>query len=469
MDNGSSTFDITVIGRKGLFDGKTGEDSCPFGGNHLDENLLKIMQDALKEQNFKLSVNSLPLKLELRRYKEAYYGNDGTGKHKKIYSMEVVLHNGDIGFFSFPIDKNSMKMALEKVPDKKNKKSWIENCTDVYESFYQKMLPLFTKEGSDIEHSKVPNRVILSGGASVMPEVKLIAEKVFGQTPKLTFFPNYTVSKGLAYILGCEVLKFQYLNDLLKTLDEQIVPSADSLRKEIVSAGVAEDWQVFETAITNWADAEEDQSIQDFHTFHEEVFDHNLNPPVQNGSKNWYENNNLQTKINKMLQDKFESMFPNFVYDFDYNLPPMTFESLKGVIVTIIRYLVFFFGWMTANEDGELVLTRESFLRKRNRVWRCEAKNRFLNLKESIINGDTRTIYYDGRGLIGGIHDWFFGRNGTAVSYKGLEKMYRDEFTDAVVIGIRKEILDLLKDRMKEHVERITPYFNMSAKFDTEN
>ena len=47
--------------------------------------------------------------------------------------------------------------------------------------------------------------------------------------------------------------------------------------------------------------------------------------------------------------------------------------------------------------------------------------------------------------------------------------MYRDEFTDAVVIGIRKEILDLLKDRMKEHVERITPYFNMSAKFDTEN
>lgn len=479
LDNGSSTFDITVINRKGLMEGGTGEDSFQFGGNLLDENLLRLMWDDFYEQHSECKPHTPHgHKLGLRICKERYYGEDGTEHNSNFYPLQFDLPSGKTKKFPFPVDEETMSRALNEVQtvafhaghsvgsvtaiNRITPKSWLASCEEVYRSFYKKMLPLFKKNGSDTNHPGVPHHVVLSGGVSVMPEVQKVAEKVFGQKPKLTGFPNYTVSRGLAYILGCEILKAQYLKDLLRTLDNDILPNASSLRTQIISAGVDEDWNTFKKAIENWADTYIEKSIKDFDAFHSEVFNRDLSRPVQKGAENWYNANNMQTKINQMLRQKFQAMFPQFVADFNYPLPPMHFDALSGVVVYITINYSFFFGWMTANEDDKSILSDSSLTEKRDRTWRQEAKNIFLDLKDEICDGGSKKIKYDGKGFFGGLHDFIFGRNGTTVSYKGLKNMYGEELTYEKVTNIRKQILGILKERMKEHVERITPYFNMS-------
>lgn len=483
LDNGSSTFDITVIGRKGLFEGRTGEDSFQFGGNNLDENLLQMMWKEFHKQfpqgNPQYEHGH---KLALREFKELHYGENGTDNKGVFYSFYVDLPNNKKKIFTFAINEETMNTALNKEPvaafhvgesigdlmpftNLSETKSWLACCEEIYTKFYKKILPRFTEKGSDGNPSKVLSHIILSGGVSVMPEVKQVAGKVFGKEPELTVFPNYTVSRGLAYILGCEVQKAQYLSDLLRKLDRDILPSAYSLRTQIISAGVDEDWNTFEKAIENWANTYIEKSIKDFGTFHSEVFNRDLSRPVQKGAENWYNANNTQTRINQMLREKFQAMFPQFVADFNYPLPPMDFNALNGVVVYIRIDYCFFFGWMTANEDDNRILPDSSLTEKRDRAWRQEAKNIFLDLKNEICDGGSKKIKYDGKGFFGGLHDFFFGRNGTTVSYKGLKNMYGEELTDEKVTNIRKQILGILKERMKEHVERITPYFNMSARF----
>lgn len=482
LDNGSSTFDVTAIQLNGLAQGGAGEDSFQFGGNQLDNNLLELLRRELEKRYPGVEFASIHgHKLGLRISKEEHYGEYGDASQVVVYSATlsgVKNKKGKPQKLELRIDEDTMEQALNDMPVtvfhyekaigsmiKKRRiacDSWLSACRTVYESFYKKLSPLFTKAG-DSAHPTIPDRVILSGGVSVMPELQELVKEVFGVNPVITNLPNYSVSQGLAYTLGCEVQKAIYLQQLLDWL-KSALPGAESLRSSIIGAGVDEDWDAMRKATENWANATQDCSIADWSAYHDKVFNSNLALPVQEGARRWYRDNNVESVVSEKLQAQFKQMFPEYADAFQYTLPSLHFESLNGVVVTINWNWTYFFGALTAEADKHAILSDSSLHRTRSRSWRQTALQKFLSLKESIRTGGTQSIYYSRTGFLGGVADALFGRPHTDASYPGLASMYSEKISTNVAAGIREEIYALLAEQMKEYVELITPYFNMTSR-----
>lgn len=482
LDNGSSTFDVTVISRIGLPENGVGEDSYQFGGNRLDENLLSIMQSRMSAACPGMAPKyAHGHKLGIRIKKQEYYGLDGLLQQPSSYFVTLdgpPDSKGRPPRFEFRIDESTMDEALEQIPavafhfetaagDMVLKRplkcgSWLDACRKIYQSFYQKMTPLFTRSG-DAQHPKIPDRLILTGGVSVMPEVQKLAAEVFGVPPTVTERPNFSVSEGLAYVLGCEVRKAQYLQDLLDRL-ESLLPGAESLRETIALTGAEIEWDAYRRSLEDWAKAPGLRSIDDWYqTDYRKHFDPNLGAAVQNGAKNWYDAHKIAQAVNEMLQRKFNEMFGDFAGVFQYQLAQLDFSALQGVVVTIRTDYEFLFGQLTLNEEAQFVLSTASRQAKRDQAWRRNALQHILTLETKVKNGGTNTYHYTAqkRGFFGGLKNV---PRSVDCSYAGLAAMYRKDITETVAQKIRQEIRAMLAGQMKEYVELITPYFNMTAR-----
>lgn len=481
LDNGSSTFDITVVGTNGI--PENGEDSYQFGGNQIDENLLYLMWKRLEEQypGRTLAVEH-GHKLGLRMAKEIYYGIDGNLRNPFPY---MAILNGEPDSkgrspkLKFEIDDDLMEEALNEIPItmfhfaastgamiKKQKiicDSWLDGCRKIYQAFYDEMKQFFILPGADPDHPVVPHRIILSGGVSVMPEVRALVKEVFGVDPVVTDRPNYAVSEGLSYVLSSEVRKGQYLRELLSEIPGKL-PDANSLKEAIISAGVEEDWNTIKVSLQKWSGEPSPLSIEDWITrFYRREFNTNLALPVQRGVEQWFQKGPVEAKITKLLQEKFEKVFPEYVDEFHYTLPQLDFSALQGVQVTINAGTDFLFGPMTAAESSGTVLSVDSTKMKRDKSWRLKAYQNVLTMEHKVRNGGSNTCtytYIKHRPIIGSKQV----TASTSVDYPGLDSMYRTRLTDTVVQGIRGEVLALLKEPLKEYVELITPYFNMTAR-----
>ncbi len=480
LDNGSSTFDITVVGTHGIPEG--GEDSFQFGGNLLDENLLKLLWKELREQyGNREPVSYHGHKLGLRIAKENYYGMDGQLQLTAPYTITLrgeADKNGKKPRLTFFVDDRVMDQAINQIPVtayhfekamgsmilKKpvSCDSWLEGCRTVYQSFYDEMKKFFVLKGNDPAHPVIPHRIIMSGGVSVMPEVRQLVKEVFGVEPVLTDHPNYCVSEGLAYVLISEVRKGQYLRDVMKQVREKL-PGAVSLKESVIRAGVHEDWETFKQSMKKWADKEELLSVKDWYMdYYKKEFNENLNLPVLQGAKAWFQEQNVEEIITGLLREKFNAIFPGYADDFRFDMPAIDFSALKGVCVTIESAAALVFGQMTANECSNAVFSMESYEKKRSKAWRSEGYENLLHLEQTIRGGGSLnvTYTYTKKGLLGTKQ-----KTGVkTVSYKGLDQMYRDGLTDRVTEGIRNDVLALLEEPLKEYVETITPYFNMTAR-----
>lgn len=482
LDNGSSTFDITVISRDGIPEG--GEDSFQFGGNLIDENLSDQMLQQAEAENIVLSARH-GHKLGLRFNKEYYYGPDGTGCTESIYGANAegdADSRGRLPKFRFPIGDDTIEYALCRMPvyvyhyedpegDMIQKKrirceSWLDGCREVYRSFYKKMSRFFQTKG-DAAHPVVPDRIIMSGGVSVMPEVQAVVKEVFGVQPAITERPNYAVSEGLAYVLGCEVRKANYLKNCQEAVcSTDYAPSSEILLDKIAKCGAQSSWEVYEKSIKRWAESDEDTSLKswcenEFAKDWEEMMRYNLNTPVLNGAVRWYEDSNIEEKVSRKLQDEFKAMFPDYADDFHYSLPKINFSSLNGVTVWVNRDNAFLFGMMTGEEDKEYILSDESYECRRSKAWRQEACSKLLALSDKVRSGGSYDISYSALRVV-------FFREKTVqkkqtLKFAGFEESFRRDLKDKID-GIREEVLDLLKEQMKEYVEMITPYFVMTAK-----
>lgn len=481
LDNGSSTFDITVVGVNGI--PENGEDSYQFGGNLIDENLLTLMWKRLaeKEPGMKLFTEH-GHKLGLRIAKETYYGMDGD---LRIPAPYMATLNGKTDAkgrkprLRFEINDEVMDEALGGMAVtafhfsgaagsmiKKQKlvcNSWLDGCRKIYQAFYDEMKQFFVLPG-DAEHPVVPHRIILSGGVSVMPEVRELVRDVFGVEPVLTDHPNYSVSEGLAYVLVSEVRKGQFLREILSELPQKL-PGKDSLRESIIKAGIDEDWIAHKDSLKEWSqDSSAMYSIREWYdNFFLEKFNRNLDLPVQKGAEAWFEKMGIETIITTLLQKKFETIFPEYTDEFHYSLPAMKFSALRGIVVNIQTKYAFLFGALTSNEELGAILSDASYNIKRNHTWRAKAYQNVLQMENKIKKGGSNEYsyrYMRNRLLFGPVQD----TGKTTVTYEGLDSMYRKELTDSVVQGIRDEILLLLEKPMQEYVELITPYFNMTAR-----
>ena len=475
LDNGSSTFDITVINPSS--GGVVGEASYQFGGNQLDENLLTLFYKAIEAKYPGAEpVTKHGHKLGLRQRKESYYGLEGTATSPQIY--QVVLNNEQNTLFDCNVDQGFMQKALGKTevsifhfergingepertsPVKCN--SWLDGCKAVYSSFYQEMQLLFHTQG-DFKHPKVPDRIILSGGVSIMPEVQHAVEEVFGVTPSMTDRPNYSVSTGLGYILGTEVRKRQLLNALIQRMNEEL-PGADTVLAAIGDAGEDEEWNAFKNAMEEWAGIQGNSSYECSYEYvvnrwQNHYFNNNLNMSIQRGAERWYKDQSIEERLTNMLRESFNQLFPEYSQQFNADLSNISFSGLGELKVTIIFNGPIFTGDRTITESRSA---------PRNQQTRQQYYQQFLANEQLIRKGGSKSFTYTeevprrwpftGTRLVTKVQN---------IEYPGIRSMYINDnaATLAVAESTRKDILKRLEAPLEDFVESITPYFNMTAR-----
>lgn len=465
LDSGSSTFDVTVVGPNGV----VGEDSYQFGGNQLDENLLALLRSSVAAYSPGAELESEHgHKLALRILKEGYYGIKGTGQMKRLYTPDLKnVNQSDMDEeFEFRIDKKTMKKALEEMPVRAFRfekglngmlrktqpvtyKSWLGACEAIYSSFYEKMKGHFTKQG-DEHHPFVPDRIILSGGVSVMPEVQEAVKRAFGVEPTISPRPNYSVSQGLGYVLGTEIRKKQLLNELLQTLKRDL-PDARTVLNAVCDAGEKIEWDTFDRIMKAWADGNGSKPVRDLDKLWDNEFNKALQERFKKGAQLWYNSNQIESKINSTLRHSFESLFPDYAKSFSYQLPVIDFSGLKSVVVTISLNYKFFTG-IYIEDDYELDMPRDAQVRRKS-------YQHFLSIKEKVLKGGSIYLTHSRSGIIGVI----FGNRTTEVKYPGIRSYYERDITMKVAEDTRSDILEVLEKPLADFVEKITPYFNMTA------
>lgn len=469
LDSGSSTFDITVVGPNGV----VGEDSYQFGGNQLDENLLELLKRSVEAYSPGAELETEHgHKLALRILKEDYYGIRGTGRMPQLYipDLKNVKSNGLEQEFEFRVDRRTMQKALEEMPvrafrfekglsGKSRKmppqtyKSWINACEEIYSYFYNKMSGYFTKPG-DEGHTVVPDRIILSGGVSVMPEVQAAVKRVFGVQPTISPRPNYSVSLGLGYVLGTEVRKKQLLNELLQTLERNL-PTSQTVLNALYEVGEEIEWNTFDRTMKDWARGQGSRSVADLKPIWDENFEYALDERFKRGAERWYEKNKIENRIDTMLKSSFEKLFPDYTQTFSYRLPKIDFSGMKNMVITVTLDYTFFTGLHT---------TDDTFGVLRDYQVRQQCYQHFLHIKEKILKGGsiyvTHTVPVE-RGLI--FKRTEYENRRTEFKYPGIRSFYEKEITMKVADETRKDILKVLEKPLADFVERITPYFNMTA------
>lgn len=479
LDSGSSTFDITVVGPNGV----VGEDSYQFGGNQLDENLLTLLRSSIAAYSPGAELESEHgHKLALRILKEGYYGIKGTGQMKRLYTPDLKnVNQSDMDEeFEFRIDKKTMKKALEEMPVRAFRfekglngmprktppatyKSWIDACEAIYSSFYEKMKGHFTKQG-DEHHPFVPDRIILSGGVSVMPEVQETVKRAFGVEPTISPRPNYSVSQGLGYVLGTEVRKKQLLNKLFSELANEL-PGVDSLLKSIGDAGEDEEWGNFVSAAEDWSQSPGYHSISNLKKlWSTEYFNRDLEASLRNGAERWYKDNCIEKMIRDMLKRNFVQLFPDYTQQFSADLSDISFDGLGKTQVNIddpFRYCAM--EGNTFKDDQDL----QNFLNApRDKDWRRKIVVRLRNAEHRVRNGGEFSFNVPvtiEKGLIFKRYEQEIRKQ--SWKYDGIRKMYLNDnaITRDVAVRCRTDIMKRLHAPIKDFVENITPYFNMTA------
>ena len=201
--------------------------------------------------------------------------------------------------------------------------SWIAACAYVMQQFYDQTQKLYSA------NSHLPRRLILTGGVSNMPEVRKLAEDIFHIKAELTAQPSLTVSNGLALILGNEIIKKTILEELLQELlsENSSLPDATSMLDEISKVATKVNLDYYENIINLWATGISDRTLRDCIEMIKDGNNSHLMPDiriVEQACVNWIGKHGIEKSVEKVLQEKFAQMFPDFddkKFQFKVSLP----------------------------------------------------------------------------------------------------------------------------------------------------
>lgn len=503
LDLGSSTFDLTTVTPKGL--DPAGEDSFQFGGNQLD----RAMTSYGDHLYFKKYPNADGYVLSgdfrktaaLRFKKEICYGDNGSSlgnlalQKQNSYTYYVYRQGKtepemdedteDPLQLNFPVTANSMNRILnnqigkdgsEQLPELRCRTerlsgnglhttmehhSWLKACRYVLQQFYDKTKGLYGA-GSHLRR-----RLILTGGVSNMPEVRKLAEEIFGVKAELAENPSQTVSVGLALILGSEILKKALLAQVEETIlsDKGPIPNAESLRKEMISASAKKDLDYYEAVIAHWADGSNKKTLAEcMNTFADPmngIFQEN-DHFLDLSCEAWFRNNAIDRKIEELLVSKFRTMFPVFTKNFhcEITMPDMEGMTPKTLKMSFNNNIYMFYDEHNCPSDpynDETPLTRE----QRQTILQVFKSHRDgLKAGASIQYKNGYSVKIDNTSTIpDGIRI-----QDRAITVSSIEKGYADQLTlSGDAAPIRARILRSLLPQVEEYIQQLTYYLAVSA------
>lgn len=335
LDGGSSTFDLTTVSPKGTL--PEGQDSYQFGGNQLDELLVKF-GDYLFQDNCQKQCTMKPemgKKAKLRLKKELVYGDGGRNLERSAQSYlyrkcdrngkELQNSLGQTQTYTYTIDKILMGIVLNNHNElpclrtslchlgggfrgrEESRDSWLAACRTVLTRFHD--------ETKQLCPNGKPDLLILTGGVSNMPEVCGLAEEIFEPRKiMLSQNPSTSVSKGLALVLANEIKKWWMLQRLLDELDALFLQhNMDTLLDTAAREACAVSLDCYDKTIREWASGDGNKKLEacvDALTSPQnQYFDANAFSIARVAEK-WYQKNQIAVKAQEGINEKFKINVP---------------------------------------------------------------------------------------------------------------------------------------------------------------
>lgn len=242
IDCGSSTFDaVLVYGHRIV-----AEHSRQLGAGMIEKLMLdlvlaqgdgNILQsvDAREAMHRDLcaqltsAVGEGELELALRKKKELFFGANGTDQNDQFQKLYLTGRNKPRTLKSV-IDENFMHQVVYEIPVRIQDSEIAEGgyaCfeTTDYPSFYEAARSFMKGAKAKCDAAGVtPDRVVLTGGASVMPFIGQLVRAVFGadslKEGTVVSNPAFSVGEGLAFMGYIELQKYQALKELKQQVAE---------------------------------------------------------------------------------------------------------------------------------------------------------------------------------------------------------------------------------------------------------
>jgi hypothetical protein len=419
FDGGSSTFDAVLITSRKV----KGEYSRQFGAGKIEENML---EQYLEQRDSEIKEESLET-LKLRTYKENYFGtngNNGTVSYaeENFESHSVRFGSGDKVLLE--IDNEMMYKAIYKTPIHVYSSDVASNdpyfTERDYSSFYDAFRDFVsgTKHLLLDKHNVKLDKIIMTGGATVMPFISEVIEKLLRKKPVRTGFPNYSVSEGLAYIGYVEFEKREELAKIKAEVSEKI----NGLKTSELDSGIKrciDDvlWNRIIAYLEAWANSGTDSSMEEWWN----SFDKSIKPSyIRTAVQKWFNDKAIQ-EIKELVQQHFSTLLKNagdsYSFNVDDRLIGQALEKLGDMKLNMTAYKLRGFWKGLLGAEWNEKLTSE----KRHSVY-IDIIKRKSNIIEKINDQISNS------------------RTETAEKLRGL-------------------ISDALAPHLEMYVEEITPYF----------
>jgi hypothetical protein len=265
--------------------------------------------------------------LRLRKRKEDYFGDNGrNGDTDLVYS--VILNGNRVRKL---IDDSFMNTAIHKIPVR-IERSYLEEdafgggTARDYPNFYS-AVEAFVKgakarcfDKKTGEKVKI-DRVILTGGATVMPFIQEIIRNVFQTTDIEINQPSknrhFSVAKGLTYMGYVELMTCQELERMKVEIHQKFENIRDKIYASIQNSCSEAIWkEIYVEQMNQWVENEEMETLSDWveMPYHRPVYDVGL------GIRTVLEQEKVIEEINDSLTENFCKLFPKEPDDYMFKV-----------------------------------------------------------------------------------------------------------------------------------------------------
>lgn len=243
IDCGSSTFDAVLVQGHRII----AEHSRQLGAGMIeklmfdlilaqgDENILQSV-DAREEMHRDLctrlegSTREGEVELSLRDKKERFFGEDGTDQNDQYQKFRL---SGLSKPLKGVIDEDFMHQVIYDIPVRVQDSEIAEGgyaCfeTTDYLNFYDAAKSFMQGAKRKCDAAGIqPDRVVLTGGASVMPFIGELVRQVFGEDSlggdAVVVNPAFSVGEGLAFMGHIEIQKHRALEELKREIGKLLL------------------------------------------------------------------------------------------------------------------------------------------------------------------------------------------------------------------------------------------------------
>lgn len=286
IDCGSSTFDAVLVKNRRILT----EYSRQLGAGQIDEIMTDMLlaqgdqecmtsvaaREKMREEKSRLisGADSRPeLVIDARKIKEMFYGKNGSETNPQVLTCRVFEERKRIIQY---FDEASMEQVIFHVPvevqpsydDDHELRPFLEEHAFTH---HGSEFPSFYDAAKDFMEGTVracknkgvqPDRVILTGGASVMPFIDELVKEYFGlsafddrQNVARSKNPAFSVGEGLAFMGFVEVAKRESLINYREKIDQYIDKPEVALviRNAVKQAYTQEGWNYLIRDLEVWA------------------------------------------------------------------------------------------------------------------------------------------------------------------------------------------------------------------------